>query len=173
MKFDPDIYTITIRKEDVDGDIYYVGRVAEFLNVTAYEDSYEEALAVVRDALCEIASRAAETGKELPRPISECASEPSGRMTLRMPRSLHARLNAQAQSDEMSANQLVNLAVTEYLTGSGVVQIAAEKIVSVIDENMIGLRRLQGAINLTLLSSASRTFQQQNTYSKETSWSAN
>lgn len=174
MKFDPDIYTITIRKEDVDGDIYYVGRVAEFLNVTAYENTYEDALAVIRSALREIASRATETGKALPRPMSECSTDPSGRMTLRMPRSLHARLNAQAQIDEMSANQLINLAVAEYLTGTAVVQMAADKITKVIDENMTGLRRLHGTINLTLLNpTTSASFQQQNTYSQDANWQTN
>lgn len=173
MTFDPDIYTITIRKEDVDGDIYYVGRVAEFLNVTAYESTFEDALTVIRSALREIASRAVETGKALPRPLSECACEPSGRMTLRMPRSLHARLNAQTQIDEMSANQLVNLAVAEYLAGFGVAQMAASKIAGVIDESMAGLRKLHGTINSTLLSPATHSFQQKNTYSKDVFWSAN
>lgn len=30
MKFDPEAYTITIRKEQIDDEILYVGRVAEY-----------------------------------------------------------------------------------------------------------------------------------------------
>lgn len=102
MNFDPDIYTITIRKEMVDGDVYYVGRVAEFINVTVYEESYGAALAIIRNSLCEIATQAAEAGRPLPSPIAECCSEPSGRLTLRISRALHARLNAQVLADDIS-----------------------------------------------------------------------
>ena len=41
MNFDPDS-SITIRRENVDGDFLYVGRVAEFQNITAYEETFEE-----------------------------------------------------------------------------------------------------------------------------------
>lgn len=169
MNFDPDVYTITIRKETVDGDVYYVGRVAEFMNVTAYEDSYEDALAIVRNSLCEIAAQAAEAGRQLPLPMAESCSEPSGRLTLRMPRALHARLNAQSLTDDVSANQLVNLAISEYLTGSAIVEMATSKITSVIDESMVQLRGLHGSFNSAILS-ASKTFKQQNTYSQSNLW---
>ena len=33
MKFDPEAYSITIRKEEIDDEILYVGRVAEFPKV--------------------------------------------------------------------------------------------------------------------------------------------
>ena len=172
IEFDPDVYTITIRKEDVDGETYYVGRVAEFMNVTAYENTHDAALEVIRSALVAIAARSKETGRTLPAPMSDASSEPSGRMTLRMPRSLHAKLNAQVQIDDMSANQLVNLALAEYLTGASIVKMASTKIANVIDENMTNLRNLHGTINSTLLSSSTRSFQQENTYSDHFCWSA-
>lgn len=170
MNFDPDIYTITIRKEEVDGEVYYVGRVAEFMNVTAYEESHDAALNIIRDSLREIAARARETGRQLPSPIVENSSEPSGRMTLRMPRTLHARLNAQAQVDDVSANQLVNLAIGEYLTGATIAEMATTKITSVIDESMSQLRSLHGNFNLAILNANQRSFQQQDTYSLPSIW---
>ncbi len=115
MNFDPDIYTITIRKESVDGETYFVGRVAEFPNVSAYESTREKAFAIVRSALVSIAKRAKETGAELPIPVPMTDADPSGRLTLRMPRSVHAKLNALALKEDASANQLVNTAVAFYL----------------------------------------------------------
>lgn len=172
MNFDPDIYTITIRKESVDGEVYYVGRVAEFMNVTAYEESYDDALTIIRNSLCEIAEQAIEAGRSLPSPMAECCSEPSGRLTLRMPRALHARLNAQALSDDVSANQLVNLALSEYLTGATIAEMATSKITSLIDESMAQLRGLHGNFNLAILSASKISFKQQNTYSPSSVWHA-
>ncbi len=170
MSFDPDIYTITIRKEAVDGEVYYVGRVAEFSNVTAYEHSYDEALLVIRNSLCEIARRASETGRQLPTPIIECASEPSGRLTLRMPKSLHARLNAQAQIDEMSSNQLVNLAITEYLTGTDIAHVVTAKITDALDTGISELRSMHAAYSSVMFNKASQSFRQSSTYSQIVPW---
>ena len=169
MNFDPDVYTITIRKEIVDGEVYYVGRVAEFMNVTAYEYSHDDALTIIRNSLCEIAAQAAEAGRQLPSPMAEFCSEPRGRLTLRMPRALHARLNAQALADDVSANQLVNLAISEYLTGSTIAAMPSSKISSGINEGMAQLRSLLWNFNLAILR-ASKTFEQQNTYSQPGLW---
>ena len=40
MKFDPETYLITIRKEEIDDEILYVGRVAEFPNISVYEEDF-------------------------------------------------------------------------------------------------------------------------------------
>ena len=47
MKFDPESYSITIRKEEIDNEILYVGRVAEFPNISVYEENFETARAGV------------------------------------------------------------------------------------------------------------------------------
>lgn len=51
MKFDPEAYTITIRKEEIDDEILYVGRVAEFPNISVYEEDFETARHLVIDAI--------------------------------------------------------------------------------------------------------------------------
>lgn len=43
--------TITVTQEDHDGELLYVGRVAEFPNISAFEDSFEKALSLVVDAV--------------------------------------------------------------------------------------------------------------------------
>ena len=51
MKFDPEAYTITIRKEEIDDEILYVGRVAEFPNISVYEEDFETTRNLVIDAI--------------------------------------------------------------------------------------------------------------------------
>lgn len=128
MTFDPDLYTITIRKETDDGETCYVGTVAEFRNVSVYEDTHEAALAAIRDVLTTIAKMAEETGQPLPAPQAESGESPSGRITLRMPRSLHAKVIRRAEQDDTSANQVINIAVAEYLSTIDTAQRAVEII---------------------------------------------
>lgn len=136
MTFDPDIYTITIRKETVDGETCYVGSVAEFQNVSAYEDTYDAALAIIRDVLTTIAMVAKEKGQQLPAPRTESDEIPSGRITLRMPRSLHAKVIRRAEVDETSANQIINIAVAEYLSQISTAEKATEIIRNAVEMNI-------------------------------------
>lgn len=126
MSFDPDLYTITIRKEIVDGEVCYVGKVAEFQNVSAYEDTYDAALTTIRDVLTTIAIIADKKKQSLPAPMANEVETPSGRITLRMPRSLHAKVLRRAEYDEVSANQVINTAITEYITGVDVASKVAD-----------------------------------------------
>lgn len=83
MKFDLESYTITIRKEEEDGEILYVGRVAEFPNISAYEDTFEAARALVLDSIQTLKKIADETETEFPLPYPAPSDEFSGRVTLR------------------------------------------------------------------------------------------
>ncbi len=145
MKFDPDIYTITIRKEAVDGETCYVGSVAEFQNVSAYEDTYDAALATIRDVLTTIAMVAKETGQQLPVPRTETDDVPSGRITLRMPRSLHAKVIKRAEVDETSANQIINIAVAEYLSQLSTAEKATEIMRNAAEKNIATIHVIRRA----------------------------
>jgi predicted RNase H-like HicB family nuclease len=135
MTFDPDTYTITIRKEIVDGQACYVGKVTEFQNVSAYEDTYEEALTTIRDVLTAIAKSAERKGQPLPVPQGETGENPSGRITLRMPRSLHAKVLRRAEQDETSANQVINTAIAEYTSEMDATSKIAEIIRNTIENH--------------------------------------
>lgn len=43
-------FKITIRKEEIDDEIIYVGRVAEFPNISVYEEDFETARNLIIDA---------------------------------------------------------------------------------------------------------------------------
>ncbi len=114
MIFDPDAYTMTIRKEKVDGEFLYVGRVAEFINITAYEDTFEEARAILLDAIQTLKIMADEAGPPLPEPNPVLSEEYSGRPSLRLPKSLHARVAKLAENEGVSLNTYLVGAVAMY-----------------------------------------------------------
>ena len=112
MSFDPEAYTLTIRKENVDGDILFVGRVAELQDVIAYEESYEEAHSILLDAISSLKQIAGEQNRTFPAPF-ETEDEYSGRVTLRFTKSLHKSASVMAEREGVSLNQFLNTIVAE------------------------------------------------------------
>ncbi len=128
MIFDPDTYTMIIRKEKVDGDFLYVGRVAEFINITAYEDTYEEAREILLDAIQTLKTMADEAGAPFPAPNPVLAEEYSGRPSLRLPQSLHARAVKLADNEGVSLNTYLVTAIAMYTGESQGLSWAAKEI---------------------------------------------
>ena len=75
MKFDPESYSITIRKEEIDNEILYVGRVAEFPNISVYEEDFETSRNLIIDAIQTLKKIADETHTVFPLPYLASSSE--------------------------------------------------------------------------------------------------
>lgn len=144
MKFDPETYSISIRKEDVDGEIYYVGRVTELPNISCYEDTYSEAWEKVIDAVTTLKRVADEDDVEFPIPFARTHEEYSGRVTLRIPKSLHASLDRIANEEGTSLNQLILTAAAvyagEYNGATKASEIAAKAISSAMHSAVVFLK---------------------------------
>lgn len=99
-------YSIAVRQTEVDGELFFEGRVKEFPDLVVYESShseaYEAALALIEDSLEILACE----GTRIPVPI-EREAEYSGRVTLRLPKSIHKVLAEAAESDDCSLNQYI------------------------------------------------------------------
>jgi predicted HicB family RNase H-like nuclease len=127
MIFDPESYTISIRKENHDGEILYVGRVAEFPNISSFEDSFEEARALVIDAIQTLKKIADETQTQFPAPYPIQSDEFSGRITLRLPKTLHAKISRQAAQEDVSVNQYLVTAIATYAgEADGIAKVVSE-----------------------------------------------
>src|SRR5665811_1051182 len=100
MKFDPESYTITIRKEESDCEILYVGRVAEFPNISAFEETFEAARALVIDSIQTLKRISDEAQVDFPFPYPAPSDEFSGRVTLRLSKSLHAKVSRIAAQED-------------------------------------------------------------------------
>lgn len=108
-------YTITVRKGYFDGEECFEARVAELADVVKYADSFDEAYALVIDTIQTTAFLFAELGKSMPAPMIP-ADDYSGRVTLRLPKSLHRALSKAANREGVSLNQhLTN--VLNYYSG--------------------------------------------------------
>ncbi len=105
---DAELYTISIRKEYIGKDTLYVARVAELPDVEEYADTYEEAYSLVRDTI-EISNKLClENNIPFPEPRGNQKKDSmSGRVTLRMPKSLHFYLSEEASNEDVSLNQYI------------------------------------------------------------------
>ena len=97
-------YNITVRKGWFDGELCFEARVTELPDVAEYADSFEEAYALAIDTLEVTAEIFANQGKQMPAPIIP-ADDFSGRVTLRLAKSLHRSLAQAADREGVSLNQ--------------------------------------------------------------------
>jgi predicted HicB family RNase H-like nuclease len=115
MSIDPHAYNIIIRRDTFDGEILFEARVKELPDLTEYAESYEEAYSLAIDAIETTAEAFAEKGRSFPVAMVP-VDDFSGRVTLRLPRSLHRVLVGASDSEGVSLNQhLVD--VLSYHTG--------------------------------------------------------
>ncbi len=106
---DPHAYNITVRRSEFEGEVCFEARVKELPDLAEYGDTFEEAYALAIDAIETTAEVFAEKGKPMPVP-QEVADDYSGRVTLRLPKSLHRALAESAEDEGVSLNQhLVNI----------------------------------------------------------------
>lgn len=97
-------YGITVRAVEVDGDSLFEATVAEFPDLAIYGasfgEAYEGAIATIDSAVFMLKR----TGQSIPSVVRP-EREYSGRITLRISKSLHRTISDQADSDGVSLNQ--------------------------------------------------------------------
>lgn len=115
MTVDPRAYNITVRRGEFEGELLYEARVKELPDLVEYAETSEDAYELAVDAIDTTATAMAERGVAMPTPM-EPANDYSGRVTLRIARSLHRALAEAAEAESVSLNQhLVN--VLTYFSG--------------------------------------------------------
>lgn len=115
MSVDVNAYTISVRKDEFDGEELYEARVKELPDIIEYADSFEEAYDLAVDTIETTAAHFAEIGRSLPPPTVP-ADDYSGRVTLRLPRSLHRALVEVAECEGVSLNQHM-VGILTYFSG--------------------------------------------------------
>ncbi len=125
---DPRAYTISVRRTEFEDEICFEARVKELPDLAEYADSAEEVYALAIDAIETTAAVFLEKGIAMPVPLAT-ADDYSGRVTLRLPKSLHRALAQTADDEGVSLNQhLVN--VLSYFSGFVAAPKYPEKITS-------------------------------------------
>lgn len=103
---DPDRYAITVRKVSVDGEDVWRATVRELPDLAEFAGTREEAVALARDAIEDLQASALEDGHPFPEPMPD-EEEYSGRVTLRMSRSMHRATALRAMSEDVSLNSYI------------------------------------------------------------------
>lgn len=104
MNIDSHAYNISIRRDVFDGEVLFEARIKELPDLIEFGETYEEAYELAVDSIQTTAEIFAEKGRAFPQP-GVPADDFSGRVTLRLPRSLHRALAQAADEEGVSLNQ--------------------------------------------------------------------
>lgn len=110
--YDPNEYTVTSRRTTVEGEALFEARVIELPDVVGYGETREEAEAAAIESISGLQDLAREMGHTFPAP-NPVPTEYSGRVTLRVSRSLHRQVAMLAHLEDVSLNQFINEAIAE------------------------------------------------------------
>lgn len=105
-------YTVSVRKTEVDGEVCFEARAKEFPDIVTYGESALEAYELVLDAVETIVTDAQERARAIPQPQQETEGA-TGRITLRLPKSVHARAVERAQDEGVSLNTYLVSIISE------------------------------------------------------------
>lgn len=134
----PADYTITVKRVIADGEPVFRASVRELPHLAEYADSYTEAYELVLDAIQTLYEAAKESERDFPIPSSD-ESDFSGRVTLRMPKSLHRQMSDQAVAEGISFNQYL-VSVLSYAAAHGASYFSLETTLA--DTSLSGLEYL-------------------------------
>ena len=105
----PHSYNVTVRQVVIEGETLFEARVKELPDACDYAKSASEAYDLAIDTIETSAEIFARDGRAFP-PPARPQDDFSGRVTLRLPKSLHRRLAMESEDESVSLNQhLVNV----------------------------------------------------------------
>lgn len=130
-------YTITVRLVNEESQSVYRATVAEFPDVAYFGETYGDAYEGVIDAITTISETLSNNGQIVPTPLVD-QEEFSGRVTLRISKSLHARLHAAASRESVSLNQWVAESVALRLDGGAKAPVSLSSTLRYLTTCMVG-----------------------------------
>lgn len=120
---DPSDYTITVRRFYEDGAYAFKATVRELPHVQGLGSTYAEAYEMALEAIEGLQEMAAEDGAPFPEPAQESSTEWSGRVTLRLPKSLHRKATEVAEDEGVSFNQFLVTVITDAVSRKSAVTL--------------------------------------------------
>jgi predicted RNase H-like HicB family nuclease len=103
---DAERYAVTVRKVVVDDEELWRATVRELPDVAEFAATREEAMDLALDAIESLKKAAQEDGRPFPEPIDD-EEEYSGRVTLRMSKSMHRATALRAIDEDVSLNSYI------------------------------------------------------------------
>jgi len=108
----PYAYTITIQGIEDEGERVFEATVAELPDMADYAETFRDAYDLAIQTIQGAAELYAESGREFPKPQKH-EKEYSGRVTLRMPKTIHAKVDRIAGKEGVSLNQFLVSIISE------------------------------------------------------------
>lgn len=106
--FDPQEYTIIIKKIVLDGETLFEATVTELPDVAEYGDHFEKVYKLAIDTIQTAMEKFAQNGQPFPPPLPRLEEdEYNGYIFLQLPNSLHREIAAVAQQEQMGVNEYV------------------------------------------------------------------
>nr|WP_284183105.1 toxin-antitoxin system HicB family antitoxin [Providencia rettgeri] len=113
--FDPEKYTISVKKTIEDHEVVYVASVTELPDIREYADTADFARELAIDSIATAYEAFTENGMIFPEPNDDSKIENvSGRVTLRLPKSIHAKCIKAADNEGVSLNSYLATCITSY-----------------------------------------------------------
>ncbi len=94
-----------------DDDLCFIGRVDEFPSLAAHGSTQEKALKEISSVVGYVLEDLKGEGVEAPIPLSKRSF--SGKLNVRMPKTLHRRLAAESEKEGVSLNTWINTKLAE------------------------------------------------------------
>ena len=110
----PHDYNITVRQVHDEDGACFEARVRELPDVAEHGETFQEAYELAIDTIETTAEALADQGRRMPEPVVP-NDDYSGRITVRVPRSLHRDLASAADEEGVSLNQLIASALGMYV----------------------------------------------------------
>ncbi|MBS2781752.1 toxin-antitoxin system HicB family antitoxin [Aeromonas salmonicida] len=130
----PEEYTVSVRMESVDGERMYVARIQELPDVEEYADAAEFARELALDTIATMYEICQEKGLAFPAPNVAQAPEASGRVTLRLAKSIHASAIQRAQLEGISLNQFMSNAISSALVKADSFDLAKNALTEILEK---------------------------------------
>lgn len=124
---DPSDYSITVRRFFEEGSHVFRATVRELPHVHGVGDTYSEAYEMALEAIDGLKTMAAEDGAPFPEPAQEGMVDWSGRVTLRLPKSLHRLASEVAEDEAVSLNQFLVTVIADAVARKSAVPFAGER----------------------------------------------
>jgi predicted RNase H-like HicB family nuclease len=110
-----------------DEDEGWIAVAPDLAGCSAFGETQEEALRELQDAIIAWMGAAREAGNQIPEPSNPALRDQlSGKLLVRMPRSLHQQLADQARAENVSLNQYIVFLLTRKNT-QRVIEISASR----------------------------------------------
>ncbi len=124
-------YSILLHQVEDEGKRYWIAEVPELPGCKSHGSTVEEAVQSAEAAKKEWIADSLETGEDVPVPVDR--ERYSGRLLVRMSRSLHRALSLIAESEKLSLNQLIVTILAREVGRLNVLTRVEDKIDGLLD----------------------------------------